>query len=268
MNTRNNNNNELMAFISAENGKLSKSFEFSMSQINHKLDALQSNFNEIKSNVSTLSTKVDDHIQSTANKFECYDLKLNKLAKENYHLKSYIENTERVRRLADISIEGIPLVASTTNVDQLVIAICKHFGMEIGAKDITSCFRILHGNKNSSDTITKPPSIVVKFSTITMKERLMEKYFGRNMALKLSDICPDLNIHTRIYLGEHLTKTMQYISRRCAALKKSNKIGKFYSRKGYIYIHISSNGEFIKISSIDKFNEFLADLNREPTGDN
>lgn len=254
----------MMNFIISENKKMMDSINSSINGIDTKLDKINLDFNQMKTDVNNLVDKVDNHVDTSKKKFEEYDLKLHSLSIQNSKMKSYLDNLERIRRLVDISIDGVPNLPATTDVKVFIENMCNYLGVEINNNDIISCYRTKRNvnDKSNNSIVVKPASIIAKFSSTAIRDKIIDQYFSKNATLKLSDICSDLNISTRVYLGDHLTNSMQSVSRKCMALKKHGKIKKYYSRKGFIYI-ISNDAEktSTKISSVIDLDIFMDTLN-------
>lgn len=247
-------NSEMMNFIVSENKKILDALTTSMQGIDTKLDKINVDFMQMKTDVNNIAGKVDKHVDFTKKKFEEYDNKMHHLSTQNNKLKLYIDNLERIRRLSDILIDGVPMLPATTDTRLVVESLCNYLGTKITGSDIIKCYRISNKAKDNA-TIVKPATILVKFASEVVRKNIIDNYFTNKATLKLSDFCTNLNIDTRVYLSDNLTNSMQSVSRKCYTLKKEGKIKKYYSRKGFIYITST------KISCIKDFYEFVDTLN-------
>lgn len=109
-------------------------------------------------------------------------------------LEAIKENDDRVARLNDIIIKGMPVVQN----EKISAAI--KFNQSIFTS-INNIFRLkpLHQNQ--------PAPILIQFSTQLLKRDFMSKYFSHGQ-LKLKDI--GLSSENRIYASDNLTKLIAF----------------------------------------------------------
>lgn len=147
----------------------------------------------------------------------------------------------------NVIITSVPLVSRESESD--VIAIVKKIAKQISflhQNFLDNCFRVKKNIQNEQQNDgTKPPAILVKFTTELARDAFLRNYFHyiRNNPLLASDI--DMDSRNRIYVNEHLSPETQSLLKLALVLRKDKRILKLSSHSHYLSVLVAENGRNI-----------------------
>lgn len=240
----------------------------SLEDIKHLIDSsnekIISNINqEITNCYNALSKKIAD--------IHCkFEADITEIKQDTAALHSKINMLEdkftRLERRNLLVIRNIPMHPETENVHNLFELIAKIIGYEVNPASIPSIHRLPAENKqivpvetkvtrqrirqnNLPTTTTSYFVVFVNFHTLNDRRKFLHLYF-KHGNLNLS-IIPAINMNTRIYIGDYLTKTNYNILRAATKLKKGEKITKIRIVDGLVYIMKTPNGKSFLIASME-----------------
>lgn len=151
---------------------------------------------------------------------------------------------KRAKMQAEFVLAGFPEMPFTDCSDDFT-AVCKlgrYFNVNIKRKDIILCYRAGLGN----GTIL-PRTLFVTFRLQAIRDAIYYAYMKTvNLDahnLKVKDIFPSTTSTDRIFISERLTKPDRELYRRCAYLKKSKIIDRYFTQYGRVYIQRKTNDE-------------------------
>lgn len=123
------------------------------------------------------------------------------------------QNMIQQRRLnrADILINGLP--QSIRNLREPVTKVAQLCNVQLHPCDIQHCCYIYGGK-----------TILVKFNSIHIRDKIMANYFRTSIRLK--DIV-DCDVQSRIYLKDHLTPAAARLVNTCRKLRDRKKVHKY-----------------------------------------
>lgn len=222
-----------------------------MKKLNLKIDK---NHVDIAAKIDQISTHHRDEFLENLREMESkMDDKLTKcFASSKCHvdyLTNIVENNERVAKLNDVILKGIPL-----NRKESLVTIFDQISLAIGFEAKCSAVNIIIRLKNGSHQIVSP--ILVKFVSAILKRDFMTKYYAHR-DLKLSAI--GLDSEDRIYASDNLTKRNFKIQMEAVKLLKDKKISKIHTRSGLVHVKFSGADEFSKILSLEELNMMSRD---------
>lgn len=159
-------------------------------------------------------------------------------------------NLQRNARLNNLILDALPEHLETKNLHDIIVKIGASLNYPMQLTNIESCYRL----KTSKG---KLPSILVKFTSKSLRDGFYSAYL-KHGNLKLSDILPDLNIPSRLYLNEHLTPYDQYLMNAGTKLRYKKVISACFSRNGNVYFRKEINGKMFLLNK-----DILAELEAE-----
>lgn len=209
--------------------KLEEKIDSNHKDIGDKIQQQSINFrDEFSKSLNQLESKMDDKMQ---NSLSCHASQLDKLA-------CIIENNERLAKLNDVLLRGIP-----TNKNESLLSlfdqISTTIGFEAKRSAVNNIFRF--------GTETNAP-ILVKFLSIILKREFMTKYFAHR-ELTLSAI--NMDSQNRIYASDNLTKANYDIQQKAVKMLKEKVISKINIKSGLVYVKFKDGLDFVKIIHID-----------------
>lgn len=152
-------------------------------------------------------------------------------------LSEQVERLEREKRKSNLIIEGIPDCELTKDLCAVIVRLADCLGNKITTADI-ECVRL--GINTTGQSSTRALPVLVKFTSYAVREAVMQNYIGKRNLL-LSQIMPELNIATRVYINDHLTPAGSALLKRCSSLKRKNVIKQYFSRHGLMYVKYGTN---------------------------
>lgn len=138
----------------------------------------------------------------------------------------------------NLVISGIPLSANE-NVVMIVKKIAKQINFTL-PNFIDNCFRVMR--KESATDLTKPPIILLRFTTELARESFLKCYFSFIKKSRLTPGDVELSGTERIYINEHLDPELQPLLKIALAYRRSGKIAQVSSHSLHISIKMVSQG--------------------------
>lgn len=208
--------------------------------------------------INDINTKLDENVLSLRD--EMAMLREEAQAKQNstastcgscVRLEERVENIERTSFQHDLVLEGLPQMLSNNkareNLLEAVHAISTFYNVGLNSADIFYCYRAGREVKGRG-----PRPVIIGFKLKSARDALYYAYMKKR-DLKLKDIVTSSEIASRIYITERITAACKQLLRRCAALKKSNVIAKYYTRNGRLFIEkgLNSGAELATACLVD-----------------
>lgn len=203
---------------------------------------------------ATIDKKVEVHIESTSTALKStseavtvvrddvaelkHKIAVNEEIIEN--LSAAVVNLQRNARLTNLVLDGLPENDDTKDLRSTILSISKILNFKLESRDIENCFRIRSGK-------SKVGSVLIRFARKHVRDGFFFAYlkFGN---LKLSDILKNLNIHSRLYLNEHLSPYAKYLLGHGIKLRNQKIIHNCYSRNGNVYIQKTINDSILLLN--------------------
>lgn len=215
-----------------------KIFSF-LNKLDAKFDKISEDF---KSDLGRQSLEVrkdfQKHLSEFDNKLVCV---INEQSAKVCELESVNENNERISRLNDVVIKGVPNGHNDKLFeifDKISVAINYEHSK---FSSLNNLFRL----KSSGDS----HPILLQFSTQLLRREFMSKYFAHG-GLKLSHI--GITSDSRIYACDNLTKKNNAILQKALAMIRDKRLSKVRTRAGYVNVQFPNSDDFILIKSIDE----------------
>lgn len=225
--------------VANEQSDTDKIFVF-LNKLDMKFDKISEDF---KSNLDKQTIKVRNEFQKHLSEF---DDKLVCVIKEQSakvcELESVNENNERISRLNDVVIKGVPFTQNEKLFEvfnKIAVAI-KYDQSKFSS--LNNLFRL----KSSSETRSQP--ILLQFSTQLLRREFMSKYFA-HANLKLNHI--GFTSENRIYACDNLTKQNNSILQKALAMVADKRLSKVRTRAGYVNVQLPNKTDFVLIKSVD-----------------
>lgn len=209
---------------------------------------------DIEYTCSIIDKKVDVHIESTITAFKSATEAVTVVGDDVAELKRIIAvdadiienlsaavvNLQRNARLTNLVLDGLPENDNTKDLRNTILSISSILNFKIESSDIENCFRIRSGK-------SKVGTVLIRFARKHIRDGFFSAYlkFGN---LKLSDILKDLNIHSRLYINEHLTPYAKYLLGNAIKLRNQKIIHNCYSRNGNVYIQKAINDSILQLN--------------------
>lgn len=219
-----------------------------MNKLDGKFDKISEDF---KSNLDKQTIKVRKEFQKHLSEFDdklvCV---INEQSAKVCELESVNENNERISRLNDVVIKGVPYAQNEKLFeifDKIAVAI--NFGHS-KFSSLNNLFRL----KSSSDSLSPP--ILLQFSTQLLRREFMSNYFAHGN-LKLSHI--GLTSENRIYACDNLTKHNNTILRKALTMVADKSLSKVRTRAGYVNVQLPDSNVFVLIKSVDELDNIGID---------
>lgn len=191
--------------------------------------------NEFEKHSEHFTNKIFDVVNHQTNKVNALEIEM--------------ENNERIARLNDVIIKGVPTNHKAKLVD-VFGAICSTIGFSHSTiTSINNMFRL-------SNTNTQSSPILVQFATQLLKREFMSKYYSHGH-LQLKHI--GISSESRLYASDNLTKLNNSILQKSLQMVKKKLISKVRVRAGYVYVQSSNGNEFKQIRK----EEDLGDLDND-----
>lgn len=216
-----------------------KSFDEKFVLHKNQMDLLERKFNEqikkLEDRLNVIEQKPDDVqtegcIKSLEKK--CDDLQNTFEAK----LMSLNQVNDRAERDKNIMIYGVPNSVAA-DVQEVVHKICAKYDETFDGTNV-SCFRLKAAQGAA-------PPVIAKFSSKKARDAVFFGYLKniKENKLKLKDVLNtgDIDLETRIFLNEHLSKHEAEVMKECRSLKKANKIQRYFIRTGNIFVGLTVN---------------------------
>lgn len=212
--------------------KLNLKIDKNHADIGAKIDLISAHHrDELLVNIREMESKMDDKFT------KCFATNTSQVD----HVINIVENNERIAKLNDVVLRGIPSDHKenlVTTFDQISLAI----GFEAKCSAVNVIIRLKRGSNETA------APILVKFVSAIMKRDFMAKYYARR-DLNLNSI--GSNTDGRIYASDNLTKRNFEIQVEAVKLLKDKKISKIHTRSGFVHVKFSGANEFVKILSLN-----------------
>ncbi|KAJ6644633.1 hypothetical protein Bhyg_09602 [Pseudolycoriella hygida] len=193
---------------------------------------------EVRKHLQEIESKMDDKIQK----------RLSFNASEMDRLASVVENNERLSKLNDVILKGIPNNRNEKLMD-VFDRVSSVIGFETTSNSVNTILRLKSGNNQTSSPI------LVKFLSANSKQDFMMKYYAHR-DLKLSAI--GLDSEDRIYATHNLTKHNFELQLKAVQMLKEKKIVKIQIRAGLVYVKFNGTDDFKKlVHSSDLINDVV-----------
>lgn len=155
------------------------------------------------------------------------------------HFTTRMDFLERDKVAADILVSGVP-VLNDISAREIMSKICQAIGYEDN-NTIQSAFR-----PNSKSKGKNSRSIIVRFVNAMCKSQFFSKY-KTFKSLMLKDI--GLDLETRIYCNDLLTKDNSTIFGSARELQRFKCINKTFTKRGQVFI-INNNNQTVIVRNI------------------
>jgi Skp family chaperone for outer membrane proteins len=224
-------------------------------KLNTTLDAVK---DEVSSHLSVIKQELDCKLETLENNtnaaIAALDVKLSSqikaLATENSSLRNQVNFYDAASRRSNLVISNVPV--SAKNLNLVLSKIAEKIGFELNTCTIDRIFRIKGRNASSSG---RPPAILVKFVSSSIRDGFFTKYFthlkSNEAGSKLT--ARDLGLETddRIYLNEHLAEPQRKLQEITRKLKKDNKILKFKTFGNSISLQVGED-DWKRVSTLEQ----------------
>jgi hypothetical protein len=156
----------------------------------------------------------------------------------------YLEDRlEMNEKAADLIVRGVPVVAREV-VANYYCAIARVLGFDADRIPPADVFRFGRKLPNSK----QEPPILIKFSSKLDKSRFFKEYLSKTNFMKLTIL--GINVPTRFYISENLTKRSQSIFTEALRLKKIGKIDGVISSFGSVYVKPKNSQRSIAVRDL------------------
>lgn len=208
-----------------------------------KIDDLAQQCEHTAAKLAETNNKVDSEILALRGEIEsCVSAMpgLSNQCSSCTEVNDRVENIERHNLMSNLVLDGLPLLVNDNhreNLFDVVIAIGRHVAVNVKREDVEKIYRTpARPGINSS----KCRPVIIHFRDRSIRDQIYHAYL-KNHNLMLSDIIPEHQIKSRIYLSEHITAQCKLLLRRCAVLKKKKVITRYFTRNGKLFCAINSN---------------------------
>lgn len=220
---------------------------------------------EAESNLAKLSTTVDSRFEDVTrninylradNEQKIVEVANGAVAEWKLQTESRLDKMERLALSNELVITGIPY-SQGENPSDVVGDIVNALNCNLKPADFSSIYRVAlkkKQRKNPSGNVTAP--IIIRFYFEDAKQHLMSSYFQRK-GLNLTDI--GFKTSSRIYINESLTKSNREIFSSAAQAKRLQKLHKYFTRRGLVYVQMAADSRAVCIESVGKLNELISD---------
>lgn len=186
-----------------------------------ELSSFKTEMNDLSTSVQYVSDKLDTSnvlMEEIKIKFaelqkenQLLKLKNEVLSKDVVELRERMRNMEQYSRVKNIEISGLP-VTKSEDINDLVTDVGTALGIEVKRMDIAAAHRV------PSFKADREPSVIVQFTTRTMKEQWINA-FRQNNKLTARDVNQHFPVQ-RVYVNDHLSpENKQFLGK----LKKKGK---------------------------------------------
>lgn len=215
---------------------------------------------------ANISEKVKAEIQKLAVDFSTkFEIQNTVNMQVEKRLGALEDSVQRLQKKSQLIFQGIPAVSDekpteiVSSIASVIGYLPKHGFIAYRMKskaDQSIKTRLRPKARGDCDSAkVYPASILVTFSSPLDKLDFISKYLDYVEPLKLSHI-PGFSSDTRIFIRENLTQVNLAIFRKCAELKKNNKISKYYTRNGLCYIKIGTHDKALAVTELKYLSNF------------
>lgn len=190
---------------------------------------------EVQGRVSSVENKILN-LASLPKNLEVAHEKINKLKKDNEHIRQY-------SMLNNVEISGIPF-SKGENLISILRSICTRVGFTLAESDIDTIHRVRRFQNNAQNN-TRPPAIVARFTQRRRKDDFLAAVRVRR-GLTTADIQIQGPAIT-IYVGDHLTPTNKLLLKRARELKVEFNYQYVWVRDCKIFMRKNDNSKILYI---------------------
>lgn len=226
--------------------------------MNRDLDAIKINVNagvDLQQVVPIIKESLNlDNILESSNE---HHQKIIVLEKELISVESEMDNMNRLNRLNNLILDGVPVYKNENNkfFYDVVEGIANYLEVDMSYYDINTVFR-LHKNKDNHI-----PSIMIGFHSKLTRDAVFNQYLKKR-TMKLSDV--NMNgSSSRLYLNEHLTPKYSKLVKSAKDLKSSGAITKVYSRNGIPMVVPDGQSAAVKIFSAEDLDRIKTNFEKK-----
>lgn len=240
--------------------ELKMDVEEKINVINRDLDAIKINVTagvDLEQVVPIIKESLHlDNIVESSNE---HHQKIIVLTKELISVESEMDNMNRLNRLNNLILDGVPIYKNENNqfFYDVIEGIANYLEVDMSYYDINTVFRL---QKNKENHI---PSIMIGFHSKLTRDAIFNQYLKKR-AMKLSDI-NKTGSSSRLYLNEHLTSKYSKLVRSAKDLKSSGAITKVYSRNGIPMVVPNGKSTAVKIFSFEDLDKIKANFEMKST---
>lgn len=258
-------NESLLVAIQAMESRLSTKIDTLGNCLNTKIDLLAARLDvkidkvesDLTAQISSLSTSVDNRFKEKASVSDLNNLQIDVTLLQNKqkHSESILDKIEREHLLNQLIISNIPYIEKED-----LLNVCGKISNAIGCQvPIIAAYRLktkltskeqfasaltADNNINASTSCTNNqpkgnipkgnfPSIVVKFDSTENRFNFFHQYLSfKNLNIQHIGF----KTASRIYINELLTKRNSEILQLVRKLKVHNKISRYYTSRGIVYV--------------------------------
>ncbi|CAH0723463.1 unnamed protein product, partial [Brenthis ino] len=242
--------------------EMKKLFDDFKCQQNKKLELLQSSINSIKqqnddfrATLEFISMQYDD----IKTKVDSLELDKKTHLAHIQSLETKIENLEKNQNISAVVIRNVPHKSGEKkeHLQNLIEKTGTLLNITVGNSDIRNIYRI-NSSKNNNSTI------IVDFSTVTMKDRFLGAFKNYNKTNKKNKFNTNLlkldGPEKPIYVSEHLTFKCRKLFSLTRDFATKNSYKYCWTTNGRIYLRKTEGSRHIRIDSecdLDKLSEQL-----------
>ncbi|KAJ6634662.1 hypothetical protein Bhyg_13239 [Pseudolycoriella hygida] len=230
---------------------------------------------EAESRLANFSTTVDSRFEDIARKMNYLhagngpvvtEVASITVAEWKFQTESRLDKMERLSLSNELVITGIPFNQGENSSD-IVGDIVNVLNCNFKPNDFSAIYRVppkKNQRNRSRGNVTSTP-IIIRFYFEDAKQHFMSSYFKKK-GLNLADI--GFKTSSRIYINESLTKLNREIFNSAAQAKRLQKLHKYFTRRGLVYVQMAPDSNTVCITSVGKFDELISEYELPVTGQN
>lgn len=222
--------------------KAIKKIEETAAKVNSDVQILASEIQILKNNESSWRQEFECRIDDSINhKIEAKFAELNRnQASSNFNTHSAVPETAvgNSSYRKNLVINGVP-----ENGNENVVHVIKKIAKQINftqANFIDNCYRIEKKGERDTMSVSKPATILLKFTTELARDGFFKCYFTYLEKRKLCPADIELEGHERIYVNEHMNPKLQPLLKKALSLRRAGKIEQVATHSAYLSIKIAS----------------------------
>lgn len=220
-------------------------------------EAVDSRFQDITRKINYLQADNEDKITEVTNIA---------VAEWKLQTESRLAKMERLSLSNELVITGVPM-SQGENPTDIVGDIVQVLNCDLKPNDFLSIYRVpsKRNERNRSIGNVAITPIIIRFYFEDAKQHFMSSYFKKK-GLNLADI--GFKTSSRIYINESLTKLNREIFNSAAQAKRLQKLHKYFTRRGLVYVQMASDSSATCIESVGKLNELISEYEFQAAGQN
>lgn len=146
------------------------------------------------------------------------------------------DKVERLRRLNDVIIRGVPLCGNESDRELRDMLLCIATGLDcvIDGRDVefVRVLSSLHAGNTSR-------MMLVRFSTVALRREFFGKYIAMEGGLRAS--CLGRSDDEHLYISDNLTGRNAAIRRRAVALLREGRLQRHFVREGLVHVIVAGD---------------------------